>query len=233
MKKVKKAKRRQFLKDALTTATGMSLFPLQSRANYPKEGELTTAPYLHQHLKPMIRFSVIGLNHGHIYGQTNAMLRSGGELVSVYAKEQDLLQGFSKRYPDAQIAESEVEILEDENVQLVLSAGIPIDRAPLGIRAMQHGKDYMSDKPGIITLEQLVEVRKVQAETQRIYSIMYSERLENQATVKAGELVKSGAIGEVVQTIGLGPHRIRLSTRPDWFYDKKYFGGIICDIGSH
>ena len=70
---------------------------------------------------------------------------------------------------------------------------------------MQHGKDYMSDKPGITTLEQLAEVRKVQAETKRIYSIMYSERFENRATVKAGELVKAGAIGQVIQTIGLGP----------------------------
>ena len=62
---------------------------------------------------------------------------------------------------------------------------------------------------------------------------MYSERFENKATVKAGELVKAGAIGKVIQTIGLGPHRISLSTRPQWFFDKKYFGGIITDIASH
>jgi predicted dehydrogenase len=98
---------------------------------------------------------------------------------------------------------------------------------------MQHGKDYMSDKPGITSLEQLAEVRRVQKQTKRIYSIMYSERFENKATVKAGELVKAGAIGKVIQTIGLGPHRISLSTRPPWFFDKKYFGGIITDIASH
>jgi predicted dehydrogenase len=98
---------------------------------------------------------------------------------------------------------------------------------------MKHGKDYMADKPGITTLEQLAEVRKVQKETKRIYSIMYSERFENRATVKAGELVKSGAIGKVVQTIGLGPHRMGASTRPKWFFEKKRFGGIITDIGSH
>ena len=95
---------------------------------------------------------------------------------------------------------SEDEILEDPAIQLVLSSGIPVERAPLGIRVMQHGKDYMADKPGITTLEQLAEVRKVQAETKRIYSIMYSERFENRATVKAGELVKAGAIGQVIQT---------------------------------
>ena len=91
----------------------------------------------------------------------------------------------------------------------------------------------MVDKPGIITLEQLEEVRRVQKQTGRIYSIMYSERLENKATVKAGDLVKEGAIGKVIQTIGLGPHRMSAPTRPEWFFDRKYFGGIITDIGSH
>lgn len=234
MKKTKNTKRRAFIKDTIASATGMTLLPFTNRngAYQDSAGEIS-APYIHRHLNPVIRFAVIGLNHGHIYGQTNAMLRNGGELVSVYAKEEDLLNQFSRRFPDAHVAKNEAEILEDSTIQLVLSAGIPIDRAPLGIRVMQHGKDYMVDKPGIITLEQLEEVRKVQSETRQIYSIMYSERLENKATVKAGALVQSGVIGKVVQTIGLGPHRIRLESRPGWFFDKKYFGGIICDIGSH
>ncbi len=182
---------------------------------------------------PRIRFSAIGLNHGHINSQVEAVIRGGGELVSVYAKEPDLLAAFTKRFPQAKPARSEAEILEDKTIQLVVSAAIPDERGPLGIRVMKAGKDYMADKPGITTLEQLAEIRKVQQQTKRIYSIMYSERFENRATVKAGELVKAGAIGQVVQTIGLGPHRISLSSRPEWFFDKKRFGGIICDIGSH
>ncbi len=98
---------------------------------------------------------------------------------------------------------------------------------------MQHGKDYMVDKPGITSLEQLADVRRVQKETGRIYSIMYSERLENRATIRAGELVKAGAIGRVVQTIGLGPHRMNPKTRPSWFFERPRFGGILCDIASH
>ena len=161
------------------------------------------------------------------------MIRGGGELVSVYAKEPDLVEAFVKRFPQAKVARSENEILEDKSIQLVVSAGIPDERAPLGVRVMQHGKDYMVDKPGITTLEQLAEVRKVQAQTKRIYSIMYSERLENRATVRAGELVKSGAIGRVIQTIGMGPHRMKPQTRPAWFFERPRYGGILCDIGSH
>jgi predicted dehydrogenase len=180
-----------------------------------------------------IKFAVIGLNHSHIIGQTTATIRGGGELVSVYAKDPDLVEGFVKRFPQAHVARTESEVLEDKSIQLVVSAGIPDERAPLGVRVMQHGKDYMADKPGITTLEQLAEVRRVQAQTKRIYSIMYSERFENKATVRAGELVKSGAIGRVIQTIGIGPHKMTPETRPAWFFERPHYGGVLCDIGSH
>lgn len=180
--------------------------------------------------EPTIRFGVIGIDHPHIYGQSNLLLRAGAELVSFYATEP---AQFSDTYPQARLASCAEEILEDESISLIVSAAIPDERAPLGIRAMQHGKDYMSDKPGFVSLEQLAEVRRVQAETGRIYSIDYSERLDVPAAVKAGELVHAGAIGKVVQTLGMGPHRTRLHTRPDWFFHPERYGGIITDIGSH
>ena len=180
-----------------------------------------------------LRFGVIGLNHGHINSQVDATTNGGGEFVSFFAKEPELRAAFAKRYPNAKVARDEREILEDPSIQLVLSAAIPVDRAPLGIRVMQHGKDFMSDKPGITRLDQLAEVRRVQASTKRIYSIMYSERFEVGAAVKAGELVKAGAIGQVIQTVGLGPHRIHPPDRPEWFWDAANYGGVLCDIASH
>jgi predicted dehydrogenase len=118
----------------------------------------------------------------------------------------------------------------------VLSAAIPDERAPIGIRVMQHGKDYLSDKPGISSLEQLAEARRVQAETKRIYSILYSERHEVRAAIKAGDLVQAGAIGRVIQTVNLAPHRlgnVAGGTRPEWFWHTSRYGGILVDIGSH
>ncbi len=180
-----------------------------------------------------IRFGVIGLNHGHIVAQTEAVRRGGGQLVSVYADEPDLAHAFVKRFGDVRLARSRQEILEDTSLQLVVSAAIPVDRAPLGIDVMRHGKDFMSDKPGITSLAQLAEVRRVQVETKRIYSIMFNERFENAATVHASALVTAGAIGTPLQTVGLGPHRLRLPTRPAWFFERAKYGGILCDIASH
>ena len=186
-----------------------------------------------QWARPRLKFGVIGLNHSHIIGQTNALLRGGGALTKYHAVEDDLAAEFAAQFPWAERVADQRAILEDPAIAIIASASIPDQRAPLGIRAMQAGKDFMADKPGITTLDQLAEVKRVQAETGRIYSIAYSERFDNHATVKASELVAAGAIGEVVQTLGLGPHRLRPETRPEWFWDKARFGGILTDIGSH
>jgi len=226
--------RRSFLKQSTSAAAGLMAFPmLQNNSFGHYSTEIVKGATEKVYDSPRIKFAVIGMNHSHIYGQVEAVKKGGGQLVAYFAKEANLIADFAKRYPDAKLVKDEKEILDDKSIQLVLSSAIASERAPLGIRVMKSGKDFMSDKPGITTLEQLAEVRKVQKATGRIYSIMYSERFENRATVKAGELVKAGAIGNVIQTIGLGPHRMNTKTRPEWFFDKDLFGGIITDIASH
>lgn len=185
--------------------------------------------------KHSIKFAALGLDHAHIYGMVSAVQRGGGELVSFYAYGNDEKQiaQFRERFGEVKLARSEDEVLEDESVQLVVAAPIPDQRAPLGIRVMRAGKDYLGDKPAITTLEQLAAVRRAVKETKRKFAIMYSERLEVRSAVYAGELIKQGAIGRVIQTINLGPHRVNAPARPEWFFDKARYGGILTDIGSH
>jgi predicted dehydrogenase len=49
----------------------------------------------------------------------------------------------------------------------------------------------------------------------------------------AARLVANGEIGRVVQTTGIGPHRLNRSIRPPWFFDPAAYGGILTDIASH
>ncbi len=183
--------------------------------------------------KHRLRFAVIGLDHAHIYAITDALIRGGGTLVAVHAGDPKQLVPFRARYGEVKVARDEAEILEDRSIQVVASAAIPHLRAPLGIRVMRAGKDFLADKPGITSLAQLAEVRRTIAATRRKFAIMYSERLEVRAAVKAGELVRAGAIGRVVQTINIAPHRVSAPSRPDWFWDVANYGGILTDIGSH
>ena len=191
--------------------------------------------------KNHIKFGVCGMSHDHIYGMIGAVERGGGELTIAWAGEPEKLAAIAKRYPNAKIARTQDEVLSDPSIQLVLSSQIASERAGIGIRAMKNGKDFLSDKPGITTLEQLAEVRKTIAETKKIYAIMYSERLEVKAAVYAGELIQQGAIGRVIQTINIAPHQVFQhggaagggSGRADWFWVPEQYGGILCDIGSH
>jgi predicted dehydrogenase len=188
-----------------------------------------------------IKFAVCGMSHDHIYGMIGAVQRGGGELVAAWGGEEDKLAAFRKRFPDVKMVNAQDKILDDPEVQLVLTSQIASERAGIAVRAMKRGKDFLSDKPGMTTLEQLADVRKTIAETKRIYAIMYSELLEVKAAVYAGELVKQGAIGKVIQTINIAPHQIFQHAgdaggsggRPDWFWNPDQYGGILCDIGSH
>lgn len=193
-----------------------------------------TAPSI-GNLKPehSIRFAAIGLDHIHINFIVDALKRGGGQLVWVHSTSQPLLSAFLRRYPEAKVAQSEDEILNDPSIQVIGCASIPDLRAGLGIRAMRHGKDFLADKPAVTTLEQLEEVRKVTRETGKLFGILYSERLVVRAATYAAELVKNGAIGKVVQTINIAPHQLNEPIRPPWFWESARFGGILCDIGSH
>jgi predicted dehydrogenase len=229
--------RRSFLK-TMGAAGMLSALPEAALGLHAGSGHIAhqiaaPGPGADERSKYSIKFGVIGLDHAHIMGITAAVIRGGGELVAFYSALPKAIAGFQKTYPNARLAMSEDEILNDPSIQLVASASIPNLRAPLGIRTMKHGKDYLSDKPAITTLEQLAAVRRVTAETGRMFAIMYSERLEVRAAVQAGYLVKAGAIGKVVQTINIAPHQVNAPSRPDWFWDPVQYGGILCDIGSH
>jgi predicted dehydrogenase len=180
-----------------------------------------------------LKFAAIGINHSHIYGQVECLKRAGATFLAFHAPEDDLAALFAAKFPEARRVADRREILEDAAIQVVTTAAIPGDRAEISIAAMRHGKDVLSDKPGMTSFTQLDEIKRVQAETGRIYSVLYSEHFEVRATVEAGNLIANGAIGDVIQTVGLGPHAIRNNQRPDWFFDRRRYGGILCDIGSH
>lgn len=177
--------------------------------------------------------AAIGMDHGHIYGMVGSLLDAGATIKWAYDPDPQKLEAFLRRYPQAKAACSEDEILSDDEVKLVAAACITSERAALGIRVMRAGKDYFVDKAPLTTLSQLEEVRRTVLETGCKYAVCYSERLQNEAAIYAGNLIEAGAIGKVVQVLGMGPHRLNAPSRPDWFFIKERYGGILCDIGSH
>jgi predicted dehydrogenase len=179
-------------------------------------------------------FAAARLDHGHVYGMCEGLIGAGATLGWVHDRDPRKVEEFRARFPQVRVARSEDEILADPAVRLVAAAAVPDQRAPFGIRVMAAGKDYFTDKSPLTTLAQVADVRAAVARTGQKYAVYYSERIHVEAAVLAGQLVDRGAIGRVVQVLSLGPHRVGdPRTRPDWFFDKARYGGILTDIGSH
>jgi len=178
-------------------------------------------------------FAAAHLDHGHIFGQCNGLSEAGGILKWVYDPDPEKVQTFLRANPHAKVARSLDEILDDPEVHLVAAAAIPNRRGPLGGRVMRAGKDYFTDKTPFTTFAQLEEARATVRETGRKYMVYFSERLHVESAMYAGDLVHGGAIGRVIQVMGLGPHRLSKASRPAWFFNREEYGGILCDIGSH
>jgi predicted dehydrogenase len=177
--------------------------------------------------------AAVGLDHGHIYGMCNGLVEAGAEISLVYDADPAKVDQFRRVFPDARPARSEDECLDDARVHLVASAAIPSKRGALGLRVMDRGKDFFSDKPPLTSLEQLRAARDAVARTRRKFAVYYSERLHVEAAVFADRLIAAGAVGNVLHVAGFGPHRLNASDRPPWFWDKRLSGGILCDLGCH
>jgi predicted dehydrogenase len=178
-------------------------------------------------------FAVVGLDHGHAYGMTSGLTEAGGHPAVFLEPDETKAAQFSRLYPEARRAASLDELLSDPQILLVCCAAVPSERARIGVAVHRAGKHFFSDKPPFTSGEQLATARRVATETGLIWAIYYSERLHNEAAVYAGELVASGAIGRVLNVIGVGPHRLDPVSRPSWFFEKHHYGGILVDLASH
>jgi predicted dehydrogenase len=178
-------------------------------------------------------FAAIGLDHGHIHGMCEGLIGAGATLKWVYDSDPARLTQFLERFPEVAVARSEAEILDDPEVRLVAGAAITSERCALGLRVIESGKDYFTDKAPLTTLEQLASAREAVRRTGKKYAVYYSERVHVETAVFAEQLIEQGAIGRVLQVIGFGPHRLNPASRPDWFFQKDRYGGILTDIGSH
>lgn len=188
---------------------------------------------------PKVRFGVVGLDHAHVFGQIAGLLKQGCEFVEMATDdwESSVAREVVRNYPGVKTGNAN-EVIERDDIDVVVTAAVPDRRAPIAVQALTHNKDVVADKPGCVTLHQLDAIRAAVEQSGRFWSVTFSERFEVGAVLRAGELVSEGRIGNVVQTLGLGPHRIGthpsgLDPRPDWFYDPTRYGGILTDIASH
>ena len=178
-------------------------------------------------------FAASHFDHGHIYGQIKGLAQAGGVLKALYEPDDSRIASVRKDHPGVAVVQDFQEILDDPDIHLVTSAAIPNRRCDIGLQVMHAGKDYLTDKAPFTTLDQLESAKATVQATNQKYMVCYSERLCNESAWHAGELIRAGALGHILQVLNLAPHNLAAATRPAWFFDKTCTGGILTDIGSH
>jgi predicted dehydrogenase len=183
----------------------------------------------------MITFAVIGIDHRHVYHLIEGLLQAGATCAGYLSATSDprVRDGVRSRFPHLKECETADELLQDPAIDLIVTAGVPSERALIAVAAMKHGKDVLTDKPGVVSAEQLAQVEATVRDTGRLYAICFSERMIVPSVATAQRLIADGAIGQVIHTLGMGPHRLNQGIRPAWFFDKASSGGILADIASH
>ncbi|MGZ0656420.1 Gfo/Idh/MocA family protein [Coraliomargarita sp. W4R53] len=179
------------------------------------------------------RFSAAYAEHPHIYSQIDGLIEAGGELISIFDTNPVGLANLIGKYPHARVASSENELLQDGTTHMIVAAGIPCDRSAFGERVMRSGKDYFVAKTGFTSLDQIERIRQCLEETEHAYYVFFVERCQNVASWYLNELAHEGVFGDVVYVSATGPHKLQPLIRPDWFFDERASGGILCDICIH
>ena len=181
------------------------------------------------------RFAVIGLDHRHVYELTQHLIDTGMDCAGYWpvTTNAHVLEGFRKRFPGLPAVAERERLMDDATIGLIVTAAVPSERAALGVEAMRRGKDVLADKPGITTREDLALVQAAVAETGRRFIVAFGERWQSPASARAHALVRDGAIGRLVSTTSMAPHRLNRATRPDWFWQARTNGSILVDIGCH
>jgi predicted dehydrogenase len=179
-----------------------------------------------------VRIGVVGLDHVHGLVLAFRLRQAGATILAHHSSGAQNRLAMRLLGPRAK-ARTPEEIIDDPDIDLIVTAAVPSERGPIAVAALRAGKHVVADKPGVTTLDGLTDLDLAVAESGKRWWVMFGERFENRAVGEACRRARLGDIGRVVSVLGLGPHRMGADGRPDWFWEPSATGGILVDIGSH
>ncbi len=178
-----------------------------------------------------VGIGVVGLEHLHVLELVDELCAAGATVVA--HTDGDSLSSAFAGWQSGSRPTDRSGVLSDPDVDLVVVAGVPADRADDSVAALESGRPVLSDKPGVTTTDQLERVRAAVDASQRRWWVLFSERFGVPAVRRAVELARSGAIGRVVGVQGSAPHRAAFESRPGWFAEPARAGTLLVDLATH
>ena len=122
------------------------------------------------------KLAVVGTDHAHVVELTQQLVAAGAQVAAIVATDDGIGPWLATQYP----RRARRRPVRRRRRHRRHRRDSERTRA-IAVRAMRAGKDVVLDKPGVTTLEQLAEIRRVQAETGRRWLVVFGERLGNPA----------------------------------------------------
>lgn len=180
----------------------------------------------------MIRLAVAGMAHPHIHLVfETAARRDDVTLVAISDPEPGLREKYGA-HVDVPAYTDHRELLANHDVDVVAVASVYSDRAAVVVDALRAGAHVIADKPLCTELSDVDLIEKAAAESGKDVALLFTKRYSRE-TVAARKLLVDGALGQLTQIATTGPHKLLRPTRPDWFFRRATYGGILGDLAVH
>lgn len=133
----------------------------------------------------------------------------------------------------ARIYDDHTDMFAQEQLDVAAVCLIPVDQGRVVIDALNAGLHVTADKPLMIAQEELdATVALVREHPDRKVGQLFTLR-GRPGYAKLHEIVRCGAIGDVVQSYGLRSALEKREQRAPWFFDERLSGGPIPDLLIH
>ncbi len=133
----------------------------------------------------------------------------------------------------ARLYDDHAAMFAQEQLDVAAVCLIPADQGRVVIDALRAGLHVTADKPLVITQAELDAVAALaRQQPDRKVGQLFTLR-GSPGYAKLREIVRGGAIGDVVQSYGLRSAMEKRETRAPWFFDERLSGGPIPDLLIH
>lgn len=180
-----------------------------------------------------MKVAILGAAHFHVdYALSELQHRPNLELVGAAESDPAMREQFLGDLTDVPVLDDVTKLAEAVDFDIALVAGVYSQRAEAVLTALAKGAHVVADKPLCTTLEDLDRIEAEAAANRCHVSIVFEKRFYP-ATLALQNILDQGLLGDIVMVASTGPHKLRQSTRPEWFLDPNRYGGIAADLPIH
>lgn len=179
-----------------------------------------------------MKVAVLGAAHGHVLDALGEVgKREDLQLVAVAEPDEAMRERFLHDQP-VPVYASVDELVDRHQFDVAIVAGIYGQRGEAVLAALSANAHVFADKPLCTTLGHVEQIDAAAKKFGRHVSVMFTKRF-TPATIAAERLINHGVLGDLALVASTGPHKLTQRSRPDWFFDRRDYGGIAADLPAH